>query len=178
MIAKPMTFAEFENLPESPGKRELLDGELIELPPSKQKHLIVQHRIAEALRRYLAGGGLGVAHIEAGFYLAAGHWVQPDVSIVLNEQTSRSDPDGYLEGAPALAVEVISRANTAESVDRKIVRYFENGAREVWVCYPRTRRVHVHQDAQGNTVVTGHDTLISEAFAGLEVPLDEIFGEA
>src|SRR5450432_2357282 len=124
MIAKPMTFAEFENLPESPGKRELLDGELIELPPAKQKHLIIQHRIAEVLRRYLAGRGLGVvngvvngvAYIEAGFYLAAGHWVQPDVSIVLNEQISRSDPDGYLEGAPALAVEVISPGNTAESV--------------------------------------------------------------
>jgi Uma2 family endonuclease len=174
-IAKPMTFAEFENLPESPGKRELLDGELIELPPAKQKHLIVQHRIAEVLRRYLAGRGLGEAYIEAGFYLAAGHWVQPDVSIVLNEQIGRSDPDGYLEGAPALAVEVISRGNTAESVDRKIVRYFENGAREVWVWYPRTRRVHLYLDAQRNTVVTGHGTLISEAFEGLEVPLDEIF---
>jgi Uma2 family endonuclease len=119
-----------------------------------------------------------VAYIEAGFYLAAGHWVQPDVSIVLNQQTSRSDPDGYLEGAPALAVEVISPGNTAESVDRKIVKYFENGAREVWVWYPRTRRVRVYQNAQGNTVVTGHDTLISDAFEGLEVPLDEIFPNA
>jgi Uma2 family endonuclease len=73
---------------------------------------------------------------------------------------------------------VISPGNTAESVDRKIVKYFENGAREVWVWYPRTGRVHVYQDAQGNTVVTWPDTLVSEAFAGLEVPLDEIFPDA
>jgi Uma2 family endonuclease len=175
-ITKPMTFAEFEELPDAPGKRELLDGELIELPPAKQKHLIIQHRIADVLRRYLAGRDLGTAYVEAGFYLATRHWVQPDASIVFNEQGRRSDPDGYLEGAPALAVEVISRGNTAESVDNKIAKYFENGAREVWVWYPKTRRVHLYRDAFRNTVVTGAGTLISEAFPGLEVPLDDIFG--
>jgi len=30
---KLLTFEEFEQLPDAPGKRELLDGELIEWPP-------------------------------------------------------------------------------------------------------------------------------------------------
>ena len=35
-----MTFEEFERLPEpeQPGKCELLEGELIQLPPAKKKH--------------------------------------------------------------------------------------------------------------------------------------------
>ena len=32
-----MTFEDFERLPEEPGKRELLKGELIELQPAKKK---------------------------------------------------------------------------------------------------------------------------------------------
>ena len=92
------------------------------------------------------------------------------------DRWGRGDPDGYLEGAPALAVEVISRGNTAESVDNKIAKYFEHGAREVWVWYPKTRRVHLYREATGCTVVAGHGTLVSDAFPGLEVPLDDIFG--
>ena len=33
-----LTFDEFEQLPDHPGKRELLKGELIESPPAKKKH--------------------------------------------------------------------------------------------------------------------------------------------
>ena len=43
-----MTFREFAQLPNAPGKRELLDGELIELPPPKLRHAISQIRIARS----------------------------------------------------------------------------------------------------------------------------------
>jgi Uma2 family endonuclease len=43
-------------------------------------------------------------------------------------------------------VEVISPANTAETVERKLAKYFENGAGEVWVAFPKTRRIWRHQE--------------------------------
>lgn len=43
--AKRLTFEEFELLPDRPGKRELLRGELIDSPPARIKH----HEIAERL---------------------------------------------------------------------------------------------------------------------------------
>src|SRR5882762_7117934 len=140
-----LTFAEFESLPDAPGKRELLDGEVIELPPSKLRHSKIQHRIHERLRPYVRDGLFGEVYMEAGFKLGARHWVQPDVSLVSPEQDEAGDPDGYFEGAPRLAIEVISEANTAESVDRKIEKYFEYGGEEVWVFYPKTRRVWVYR---------------------------------
>jgi Uma2 family endonuclease len=33
-----LTFTEFQELPDSTGKRELLDGELIEMPPPKARY--------------------------------------------------------------------------------------------------------------------------------------------
>ena len=44
-----LTFEEFERLPDQPGKRELLEGELIELPPAELKHNRIAHRIYHRL---------------------------------------------------------------------------------------------------------------------------------
>jgi Uma2 family endonuclease len=170
-----LTFEEFENLPDAPGKRELLDGELIELPPPKLLHTLVQHNIAEVLRQYAVGRGL-LVFIEAGFRMGARHsvWLQPDVSVVWREQKERADPNGYLENSPLIAVEVISPANTAETVERKLAKYFENGAGEVWVAYPKTRRIWRHEGLQAQAVVE-HDIFTSPLLPGFEMDLAAIF---
>jgi len=174
-ITTLLTFEEFEHLPDAPGKRELLDGELIALPPPKLQHSLVQHRIAAALQQYAVVRGL-LVFVEVGFRLGAGRdeWLQPDVSVVSQEQKARADPDGYLEGSPLIAVEVISPANTAEAVERKLARYFENGAGEVWVAYPKTRRIWRHQGLQAQAVIE-RDVFTSSLLPGFEMDLATIF---
>lgn len=170
-----LTFEEFERLPDAPGKRELLDGELIELPPPKLRHSIIQHRIAEALRAYAAERGL-LIFVELGFRLGArrDQWLQPDVSVVAGEQIERADREGYLENAPVIAVEVISRSNTAESVERKLAKYFENGAGEVWVVYYKTRHIWRHAGLQAQAVIED-DVFTSPLLPGLQMDLAEVF---
>jgi Uma2 family endonuclease len=169
-----LTFEEFERLPDAPGKRELLDGELIEMPPAKARHSKIQHRIQASLSPYVLDRGLGQVYIEAGFKLGERHWVQPDVSVVSLSQDQAVDPDGYFEGAPRLAIEVISKANTAESVDRKIARYFEYGCEEVWVFYPKTGRTWVYR-ANNPAAIEHKDLLTSELFPGWKLNLSEVF---
>jgi Uma2 family endonuclease len=170
-----VSFEEFEKLPDAPGKRELLAGELIELPPPKLRHALNQHRIAEALRPYAASHGL-VVFVELGFRLGKGRneWLQPDVSLVRREQIDQAGPDGYLECAPLIAVEVISPANTAEAVERKLAKYFENGAGEVWVAYPKTRRTWRYQGLHAQAVIE-HDVFTSPLLPGFYMDLTEIF---
>jgi Uma2 family endonuclease len=172
-----LTFEEFEQLPDAPGKRELLDGELIELPPPKHKHTITQHRIADDLRPYAARRGLLVL-LEAGFLIGKGRneWLQPDVSVVSREQEERAaaDPEGYYEGAPLIAIEVISPSNTAEAIERKLAKYFENGAGEVWVVYPKTRRIWRYAGLQAQAVIE-HDVFTSPLLPGFEMDLAGIF---
>src|SRR5260370_37290805 len=95
-----LTFAEFERLPDAPGKRELLDGEVSELPPAKLRHSKIQKRIEARLTPYALDRRFGEVYLEAGFKLGERHWVQPDASLVSPEQDEASDPEGYLEGAP------------------------------------------------------------------------------
>jgi Uma2 family endonuclease len=73
-----------------------------------------------------------------GYKMGGAVWLRPDVSVV-NAHQARG---GYLDGAPALAVEIISESNTAQEIDRKVKKYLSNGGIEVWVIY-KTRCVWV-----------------------------------
>ena len=47
----------------------------------------------------------------------------------------------YYQGAPLLAIEVVSESNTAAYIEKKIQAYLAHGGIEVWVVYPETRSV-------------------------------------
>jgi Uma2 family endonuclease len=129
-----LTFEEFEQMPEQPGKQELINGELFELPPASRKHnrkslnILFQFKAAlDAAHARGEAADLGELCIEGGYKLGGG-WVQPDVSI-----THANQPEGkYFEGAPAIAIEVVSPSNTSRHLQIKTQLYFAHGAREVW----------------------------------------------
>ena len=145
-----MTFAEFEQMPEAPGKQELIDGELIEMPPAKVIHMEVSERVYNRLR----SGAAGIrAHHEWGYRIGGG-WLQPDVSVARRGQEISN---GFAMGSPELAVEVLSPSNRKPRIDRKITLYFAEGAEEVWVMDTARRMVTVYrasQDGLHRTVVT------------------------
>ncbi len=134
-----LTFEQFEQFHDDGLKHELLGGEHIVLPPPKRRHTKVQQNISDALRPYVKQRRLGEVYIEAGFKLSDDTWLQPDVSFLRTSQIESGDPNGYFEGAPALAIEVASESNTAAQLDMKMEQYFAHGAEEVWVAYPETR---------------------------------------
>jgi Uma2 family endonuclease len=170
-----MTFEQFEQLPDEPNKLELIDGELIRMPPAFTQHTRITMRVYETVKRALldlqAQGHareLGEVFCEAGYRMGP-HWLIPDVSVTHAGQAE----DKYLLGAPALAVEVISRRNTAEIMQRKVALYMEHGGREAWLFYPRPRLVAVHR---GRMAVEMEGTLTSELLPGVAIDLAEIFG--
>jgi Uma2 family endonuclease len=172
-IAGHMTFEEFERLPDSPGKLELLRGELIELPPAKLKHNEICERIYRRLIAILAEahiraecGALGKVHHEMGYRVGDG-WLQPDVSITHSDQPA----DDYYLGSPALVVEVISDDKTADHVDGKIEEYRQNGALEIWVLYPVRKHVWIYRSG---TAEMRSGRFPSELLAGGTIDLDEI----
>jgi len=167
------TFEQFEQYPDDGMKHELLKGEHIVVPPPKLRHTRIQQKLQDTLRPYVWEHRLGEVHIEAGFKLSSNTWLQPDVSFVRSFQVQTADPDGYYEGAPALAIEVASDSNTAAQLDLKIDLYFAHGAEEVWVVYPKTGKVLVH-GADG-TIRTVASELRSDLFPGWSVQVNTIF---
>jgi Uma2 family endonuclease len=149
-----LTFKEFERLPDQPGKRELLEGELIELPPAELKHNRISHEIYDVMMPALRAAHdrgeareLGRVYHEMGYKLSQNSYVQPDVSV-----THASQPEGkYFDLAPAIAIEVVSPKNTARLLEAKTHLYFRYGALEVWRFHPKTSRVVIYTSGSSRT---------------------------
>jgi Uma2 family endonuclease len=172
-----LTFEQFEQLPDIEGRRELLEGELIELPPPFIEHDESAHELLYcfnvALKQLRAQGldvPLGRAYLAVGYHLGARSYLIPDVSI-----SHANQPRGrYLEGSPALAVEVVSESNTPAELRRKVQAYLAGGAREVWVIHPDERLIWIHRSSQPAQAYSGR--FQSDLLPGIEIDLDEILG--
>jgi Uma2 family endonuclease len=159
-----ISFREFAALPDEPGKQELFDGELVTMPPPKLRHTRIQHAIARLIQAAIGSSGNEV-YIEPGFRLSANTYLTPDVAFIRAEQLATADPDDYLQGAPALAVEVASESNTAVRLDQKVKDYLAHGSEEVWVVYPETRRVWVYRKGENSATVYS-DSIATPLFPG------------
>ena len=87
--------------------------------------------------------------------------------------------DEWIEGAPTLAVEVVSPGNTEAEIAEKVHDYLEAGASRVWEVRPRLRLVIVHQP-DGLPRALGLDDVLTSADAGFAVdgfalPVADIF---
>jgi Uma2 family endonuclease len=166
MPATLLSIAEFELLPDLPGKQELLEGEVILLPPAKLPHSKTTKAFVALLMSVLDESRV---FSEAGYQMAPDTWLQPDVSVTWPDQPVAND---YLQGSPMIAIEIVSRGNTADEIERKIAKYLRYGAAEVWIVYPSTHRMMVHRDAAVERI---SDTYTCHSIPAV-VRLSEILG--
>ncbi|HXF63455.1 MAG TPA: Uma2 family endonuclease [Caldilineaceae bacterium] len=147
VLTQPMTAADFWRLPETEKRRELVRGEVIEtMPPGMFPGAIVAN-LVELLRGWTKQGTDGYVGVEAGYILERNPDTvrAPDVSYVTSERIQAVGiPEGFWEGAPDVAVEIISRNETADEVREKVRDDLSAGAALVLTIYPRTREVIAH----------------------------------
>lgn len=161
-----LTAEEFLNLPDTPGKQELLDGELISLPPARNDHSIIARAFQELLLTALDKSRVWFLE---GYQLKRG-WLIPDVSVTWPDQPV----SGWFQGAPMIAIEIVSRGNTAYEIDRKVGAYLQEGGAEIWVVYPATRSMTVFRKDETLRIT---DVYRCERI-GVAVKLDELLTAA
>jgi Uma2 family endonuclease len=148
---KIWTDAEFMALNRDGHRYEIVNGELIDMGNSGAKHGYVCSILMILLGGYVHIQKLGAMFDSStAFKMKSGNKRSPDVSFMAKERLQGLDdlPDGFLEGAPDLAVEILSPSNTVEEIHNKLVEYFDNGARLVWVIHPKEQYVLVYRSAQ------------------------------
>ena len=85
-------------------------------------------------------------------------------------------PQGFLAGAPDLAVEVLSPRDNPVEVQQKVRDYLEAGTRLVWVVAPRARSVTVYRADASARLVREPESLDGEdVLPGLTVSLADLF---
>jgi len=176
IAAAPLTLEQFSKLPRGQERHELNRGELVTMPPPMSVHTLVALAVLEDLQAYLRQNPFGRAIPEAGYVLFRDPLTirQPDVSVLTTE---RVRPSGYyFEGAPELAVEVVSPSDSAEDLQIKIDQYLHAGAKQVWVLYPKTKQIHVFSLDLSNKVLNETQTLEGgDLLPGFSVKVADLF---
>ena len=178
-IQKIWTNAEFSALPDG-NHYEIVNGELINMGNSGALHGYICSLLVMALMNYILPKKLGVIlDSSTAFTMKNGNKRSPDISFVSREKLEGLEelPDGFLDGSPDLAIEVLSPNNTIAEIDQKIVEYFENGARLVWVINLKQNYVLVYRSAkEPDRLLKGTDSLDGEEIiSGFTMPLSELF---
>lgn len=105
--------------------------------------------------------------------------VQPDLCVVCD--LSKLDERGC-NGAPDLAIEILSPGNTRREMREKYEVYEEAGVREYWMVDPSEKIVLIYVlNEQGRYIglqpLTEDVALKSTIFPELSIPLEEVFRE-
>jgi len=168
-----MSVEEFTALPGDGMLHELNEGELITMPPPRPRHGSCQVAIAAALRGFATARDRGTVYVESGYRLTPHTLRGPDVSFV--RKSRLQDPDEYFDGAPDLAIEIVSPGDDASDLREKVKQYLDAGALAVWVVYPRTEQVEIYTPGNTARILGMEDTLEApELLPGFKLPVRTI----
>lgn len=179
-----MTTEEMLALPENGNDRDLVRGELREKPMTRrnQWHSSVESRIVHLLSRWLESlppAGSRVASGEAGFRLSRNPdtTVGVDVAYVPAEVVAKTPKSSaFFEGAPVLAVEILSPSDKQEEIAEKVELYKETGVALIWIVDPYLQTVLVLRAGEEPELFNVRQDLSGEPqLPGFRVPVAEVF---
>jgi Uma2 family endonuclease len=177
---RQITIEELEKMPQTDARVELVEGEIIKMPPAGHEHGKIALAIGSILRDFVVRHKLGDAYAaETGFVLKRSPDTvrAPDAAFVTAERAEKMEgKEGFFPGPPDLAVEVISPNDSDEDVEAKVLDYLQAGTRLVWIIRPRTRTVTVYRSREDIRLLTAEETLEGgDVLPGFSVPVREIF---
>lgn len=137
--------------------------------------------ILRLLDPFVLAHGLGEVFADGvGYILARGPDLVriPDVSFIARERLPAGVvPEGFIPGAPDLAVEIVSPGDRAEEIYGKVREYLGAGTRLVWVVWPRYRAVTAYTP-DGQVRELGQDDELDggDVLPGFQARVAELFG--
>lgn len=163
------------------GPCELIDGEVVTTGYRGFEECDVAAQITATLVPFVRQHSLGkVVAGELGFKISSRPDTVrcPDVAFISTPRLPTQRVSGFLEGAPDLAVEVVSPSDRWPDVVVKAHVWLDAGCRVVWLVDPANRTVTVHENGgrvRENRItdaIEGGDVL-----PGLVVPIADIFAD-
>ena len=141
---KRYTYEDYLNWPEDE-RVELIDGQIFVMSAPSRRHQELKRLLCQRFGIYLHGKDCEVFDapfdVKIDFDIGKDSVVQPDILIVCDK--TKFDEKG-LNGAPDLAVEVLSPSNRSHDLVRKYNKYLEVGVREYWIVDPMKEEVQVN----------------------------------
>jgi Uma2 family endonuclease len=156
-----------------PDRYEVVNDEIVELPPMSDYAGQVVNRLNRAVALYLITHDIGESGVELLFRIPLPEDRKrnrkPDMAFVSYERWPRSKPFPYKgnvrDVVPDIAAEVVSPGDTADELIAKAREYLRGGVRLVWIVYPLAQEIHAYLPGARDVRV---------CFAADELDADEI----
>ena len=180
-LPKVWTDEALEQLSSETGKQyELVDGEPKEKESESMEHSYIAATLTRRLGNQVAEKKNGVVLESSGsFRMSGGNIRKPDVSFVAKERIAEKRSSFIaFDGAPDLAVEVISPTDIWWEIMQKLDEYFSSGCRLVWLISPLDQRVLVYRHDQRSQILQVGDLLDGEEVVpGFSMPVADLFAD-
>ncbi len=154
---------------------ELLDGEIVQMPPMGSAHASAVDRLTRLLAHRV--GERAIVRVQSPIHLGERSEPQPDLALLV----PRSDFYAAAHPGPEDVLLVIEVAETSADFDRQVKAplYARAGVREVWLVDLPSRRVEVYRSPSGDTyrdvqTLGPGKRLAPQAFPDAEASVDEI----
>lgn len=175
------THATIEDLHKVEGKAELVDGEIVTMPPAGDEPGRASLKVAAQLLHYEQRTGIGRAYPDGtGFHVNLPHReaLSPDAAYHIGPSTGME----FLEGAPIFAVEVRSKNDYGPASERAMKAkrddYFACGTLVVWdvdLLGEDVVKVYRASDPEHPTAYQRGDLAEAEpAVPGWQMPVDDL----
>lgn len=162
-LSRDITFEEAAELDPDEHAAELVEGRLVPVSRGTWRHGRITGNVYFALRLYSnEHDGWTVATADPGTKLGRNPATLrgPDVGMIRTEREPKGrGVEGWLEGAPDLAVEVKGDDTSTSELIRKALEYLGAGAKVVWIVDPDAEQVVVFTPPDHARVVGRDETL-------------------
>lgn len=179
-ITEPLTLEAYAALHEADDRylTELVCGIVVREPRPGWLHGRTQIRLGHLLQSWADAHGDAEVTAESGYVLAEDPATVrgPDVAVILGPAPKRSRAGGWTQGAPDVAIEVVSPHDTSSAMQRKTLDYLEAGARLVWIVDPEARTVTAYRPDGTARLLREEDTLEGgDVLPAFSVGVGELF---
>lgn len=157
----PLSLADYAALPEEGKRYELVEGKLVEAPFAKWRRARLRSFLLTAIGDYLRSNPVGETGASLGFILSRDPDTlrSPDAFFMTAERIAQLDADGWVEGGPDLAIEVLEASSDRGAVEAKAEQFVAAGTEAVWIVDPKQRCVSVVSTADTDRPLTEDDEL-------------------
>ncbi len=170
-----LTYEDYCLLPNDGKRYEIIDGELFVTPSPNFLHQIVVTRLTRYLSAFVEDNRLGLVFV-APFDVVFSQFdvVEPDILYVSKARASVLTKKN-VQGAPDLAVEVLSQSTAQMDRTTKLKLYARFGVQEYWIIDPEGPSAEIYRrEKQGSDLAVklkAGDSLTSPLFPGFRLPL-------
>ena len=138
--------------PQSEQKSDLIEGVFVMASPASRVHEVLLTFLAGVFGAYISHRRLGeLTGPNAAYRLNEQNVYQPDLAFVFADRLEMAG-EVFFDGAPDLAVEIISPSSRQYDSVEKLVNYGRYGVQEYWLVDPIAHAVTLYGNVRGQLV--------------------------